>query len=232
MSTIAAFFLMAMQAATAPASGPSQAPTEPSAADAYADCVRMAAAQPARADTLARRWIAQDGGAPARHCLALAQLQQDDAAGAAKTLAEAARMAESSGDRFAADLYGQAGNAALLAEQPAEAADLLGRAIISLGRSRIGLRAQLLVDRARALAEQGKLDMARTDLFAATRDDTHNHSAWLLLAAAERRSGNLVGAESAITKALALAPDDPDTLREAALIATAREPTPAAKPPS
>ena len=213
LQILAVFFVGAISA------GPSAA-AEPTAREAYADCVVMARVEPARAELLARQWIdEQAGGAPARHCLALAMLNQDRPAEAASLLAEAATIAEGAGERWTADLYGQAGNAALLAGDPAQAAAYLSRALLAAGEGSDPLRSDLLVDRARAHAELGAVDQARADLFSATRAASGNHAAWLLLAAAERRARNQTGAESAIREAIRLVPEDPATLKEAARIA-------------
>ncbi len=192
---------------------------EPTAREAYRDCLRMAAAEPARAERLARQWVLQEGGAPARHCQAMAELELDRPADAAATLETAAQITESSGAAQTADLYGQAGNAALIAGEPERAAGLIDRALVSLGQGREPLRASLLIDRARARTDLGQLNEARADLFAATQALPDSRDAWLLLAAAERRAGNGGGAETAIREAIRLAPEDPEVLAEAARIA-------------
>ena len=212
---------LALAAQTAPtAEAP---PPEPTARDAYEDCIRMSASDPTNADRLARQWISQEGGAPARHCLAMTQLHQEKPDAAAATLVEAARIAESEGSAFAADLYGQAGNAALLAGDAISAEQHFDQALIGAARGREDLHGRLLIDRALARTEQGKIVEARADLLAATRADRNNLDAWLLLAATERRAGNMPAAESAIQQAIRLAPDNSDVLEEAARIAVEDE---------
>lgn len=210
-------------ASSAPAPVPSAAAAEPTASDAYNDCVRRASAEPEAVAKLARQWILQDGGLPARHCLGLAELYGDMPGTAAETFAEAGRISESSGDPFTAALYAQAGNAALLADNAAGAEGYFDRALVAAARRDSGVeprdRADILIDRARSRTDLNKIDLARADLLEATQLAPKNPFGWLLLASAERRAGNLTGSESAIKEALRLAPDDPEIAREASLIA-------------
>ncbi|MGB3721223.1 MAG: tetratricopeptide repeat protein [Pacificimonas sp.] len=212
-----ALLALALAAQTAePAPGLS---SEPTAGDAYRDCIRMTSAEPAKAERLSKQWILQEGGVPARHCQAMAELALGKTEMAVATLEGAARLTESAGGRETADLYGQAGNAALIAGKPEQAKDLFDRALISLGRGRDALRADLLIDRARAETDLSQLDAARADLLSATQVAPDNADAWLLLATAERRADNLGGAENAIREAIRLMPEDPEVLAEAARIA-------------
>ena len=196
-----------------------QAPV-PTAREAYLDCIRMAAEEPEKAKRLAEQWVAEDGGAAPRHCLSMAELRLGNASGASATLAAAARIAEAEGAPQTSALYAEAGNAALAGGEFARAEEFFGRALVALQRGQEAARAEIYVDRARAYAALGRLNNARADLFSATQDDPGSHSAWLLLAAAERRAGNSAGAESAIKEAIRLAPEDAGTLEEAARIAT------------
>ncbi|MGB7405586.1 MAG: hypothetical protein WA906_07855, partial [Pacificimonas sp.] len=148
-----------------------------------------------------------------------AQLGADDPAAAVETLIEAARIAEGTGDGFAAPLYAQAASAALLAADAEQAEALADRALVALGPDEGKQHAAVLIDRAIARVEQGQTDAARGDLFQVVRLDPENVTGWTLLAAAERRAGNGPGAESAIIEALKLAPEDPDVQAEAKRIA-------------
>ena len=181
----------------------------------------MAAEEPEKAKRLAGQWVARrwrrgapplprHGGTAAWRC----------ASGASATLAAAARIAEAEGAPQTSALYAEAGNAALAGGEFARAEEFFGRALVALQRGQEAARAEIYVDRARAYAALGRLNNARADLFSATQDDPGSHSAWLLLAAAERRAGNSAGAESAIKEAIRLAPEDAGTLEEAARIAT------------
>ena len=81
----------------------------------YDGCVRAIPTDAQKAEEFAIQWQALGGGLPARHCQALAQLQQGRNAAAAVTLSKAAQAAEAQKSPMAADFWGQAGNAALLA---------------------------------------------------------------------------------------------------------------------
>lgn len=197
---------------------------EPTAADAYRDCLAMSAAEPKRAEQLASQWVReQDGGVPARHCLGLAQLSGGDARAASATLSEAGRLAEAQGMAQASDLYRLAGEAALEDGALAQAEELAGQAITAAARGTDRARAEAYLLRGLVRGTANKIDGARADLLVAVQTAPRLQPAWVLLAAAERRKDNLSGAENAIREALKLAPDDEAAQREAALIAAAGE---------
>ncbi|MBZ6377519.1 hypothetical protein B5C34_04515 [Pacificimonas flava] len=213
--------LQAAVAAQGPQPGAAAADDPPvSEATAYRECVAMSAAEPARAERMARQWVDQlEGGVPARHCLGLAQLALGKADEARTTFESAARIAEATGLAQASDLYRLAGEAALEGGDGAAALDLANRAVLALPRGDGRASADAYLFRGSLHGAAGRLDEARGDLLAAVQNDRGRHEAWLLLAAAERRAGNLAGAESAIREALKLAPEDPATQQEAAAIA-------------
>jgi tetratricopeptide (TPR) repeat protein len=190
-------------------------------AERYRHCLDLAQSDAARAITQATQWRASGGGIPARHCLALAYGQQGDFAAAATELVAAARAAETTHDPHAADLWGQAGNAALLAKQPAAAIADLTSGIAVAGSEPVRLAA-LLTDRARALVEANRTTEAKADLTRATGLDPSTVTGWLLLATLDRRLGDLAAAERAILEAARREPDDPDVALEAGNIAGAQ----------
>lgn len=194
-----------------------------SAADAqrYRECLELAQATPTLAIERATAWRAAGGGVPARHCLAMAQGSKGEYAAAAATLTQAAQAAEASSDPFAADLWGQAGNAAMLANTPAGAVTAFGSGIAVAGSEPVRLAA-LLTDRARAYAELKQDGPARADLARATSLDPSSPIGWLLLATLERRANNLPAAEKAILEAAKREPTDPDVGFEAGNIAAAQ----------
>lgn len=186
----------------------------------YRSCLATAGAEPAVAATEAVRWRGSGGGLPARHCLALAYLAQKKFAAAAAELAGAAREAEAARNPLAADLWGQAGVAALAGGDSANAITYLtsGIAVVSSPLA----RAALLTDRARALVEQKRPKEARADLDTATRLDASAADAWLLRATLARRTGNLKIAEASLIEAARLSPGDADVRLEAGNIAAAQ----------
>lgn len=195
-------------------------PRDPRDADRYRACLATAGAEPGVAVTEALRWRGAGGGVPARHCLALAYLAQKQFAGAALELAGAAREAEATRDPLTADLWGQAGVAALAGGDAAAAVAHLTSGIAAA--SGAVPRAALLTDRARALVEQNRLVDARADLDTATRLDASVADAWLLRATLARRTGDLKTAEASLIEAAQRAPGDADVRLEAGNIAAAQ----------
>lgn len=177
----------------------------------YQNCLLLAHQQPARAVQTAKDWEARTGGTPAGHCAALALLglgRYADAARKLETLADDPRAA-----RLRADLLGQAGNAWLIAGRPGDARRVLDKAI--------ALRADdvdLLIDRGLALATLKKYWEALVDLNRALGLDPKRAEALVFRASAHRQIDALDLAEDDITKALRLAPSDPDALMELAMI--------------
>lgn len=208
MLTLAALMLMQV---VAPLPGPA-APAGDRAL--YADCVRAANEGVPGAIDAATRWLNANGGVAARHCLGLAYMGANRPADAARAFEDAARIAESKGDASAAELYGQAGNALLLAGQYARAEVVLNNALV-LAAQQGKAKGELLIDRARAREAQGNSTGARADLEQAVTLAPNDAAGWLLLGALARREERLDDARPAIANALRLAPNDPDVQLEA-----------------
>ena len=192
----------------------------PDDAARYRQCLDLVASSPAKAVDFATAWRADGGGVPARHCLALADGATGDFAAAAAELAAAARAAETAHDSHAADLWGQAGNAALLAKDDARAIADFTSGIAVAGSEPIRLAA-LLTDRARAAVEANRTTDAKADLTRAASLDPSTAEIWLLLATLDRRLNDLPAAERAILEAARREPADPDIALEAGNIAGA-----------
>jgi tetratricopeptide (TPR) repeat protein len=184
----------------------------------YDACLSRTQVAAAEAVALANAWLVDGGGLAARHCLGVALMADGKPAAAADTLEAAARAAETVAGAPAADIYGQAGNAALLAGDLPRAERLLSSAIIAAANLP-GLAADLHVDRARVRVELMRPGEARADLDAAARLAPDNWAAQLLLATLARREDRLADAGAAMARALALAPDAPDVLLEAGNVA-------------
>lgn len=206
--------LVAVPAAAAPDRPPAEG-------QRYRQCLDLAQSDPAQAIDKATAWRANGGGVPARHCLALAQGTKGDFAGAAVTLVGAAQAAEAESDPHAADLWGQAGNAALMAHQQSAAITDFTSGITVAGSEPVRLAA-LLTDRARALVEANRTTEAKADLTRATSLDPSASAGWLLLATLDRRLNDLPAAEKAILEAARREPADPDIALEAGNIAGAQ----------
>lgn len=185
----------------------------------YRACMTAAERGDIAALRAARAWIDAGGDTPARHCLGVAQLRAGNPQEAAATLETAARVAESRGAPLAGQLYAQAGNAALLGGAFEKAERLLSAALVAMSAAPAPVRADVLIDRAQVRMARSAFPEAIADLTAATAARPDNAAAWLYRAAAERRAGDLSAAERSIKQAIAIAPDNPAIIEEAARIA-------------
>ena len=203
------------------------APATPAIYDAsldprrYDGCIRAIDTDARKVEQFALEWQALGGGLPARHCLALAQLRQGNNAAAAQTLVKAAQAAETGKSPMAADFWGQAGNAAMLAGDMRGALSHFSAGIAAAGEFAPLRTANLLVDRARAYSEAGNLKSARADLDQALKLTDKEPTAWLLSAALARREADLPRAGADIARAAAIAPNNADILFEQGNIAAA-----------
>lgn len=201
------------------------APSDPSR---YAACIELAGKDPARAMQMAYAWRIEGGGVAPRHCLAVAQMHARHHEAALKSYEAAGQASEAAGDGQAVALWRQAADAALLAEQPAEAVRFLARALArqegGAGGAELSPRveADLLTTRAEAHVAMGKPELAMADLARATLLAPDFLTPWLLKATLARRQGDLAGAEAALLKAAALAPELADVELEAGNIAAAK----------
>ena len=211
MPMLAALMLMQV---VAPLPASPDAATTPSEQALYADCVRAANEGVPGAIDAATQWKNGTGGVPARHCLGLAYMGASIGQAMASGI-HAARVAEAQGNPAAAELYGQAGNALLLAEQYARAEVVLSNALVLAARRGGKAKGELLIDRARAREAQGNSPGARVDLEEAVTLAPDEAAGWLLLGVLARREERLADARPALANALRLAPSDPDVQVEA-----------------
>ena len=195
----------------------------------YDGCVRAIPTDAQKAEEFAVQWQAKGGGLPARHCQALAQLQQGKNAAAALTLSKAAQAAEAEKSPMAADFWGQAGNAALLVGDARGAVTHFSSGIVAAGEFAPARTANLLIDRARAHTELKDLKSARTDLDKAIGLAPTEPTGWLLSAALARRQDDLARARTDIAKAAELAPADADVQFEQGAILAASGDIPGAR---
>jgi len=187
----------------------------------YEGCVNAIPTDAAKAEQFAVQWRAEGGGLPARHCQALAQLHQERFAEAATTLAQAAQTAEAEKSPFAADFWGQAGNASFLAGDSKTAAANFTTAIAQAGSYSPLRLAAFHVDRARAYTDLGNLPAARADLDKALTLAPEDPIGWTLSAALARREDDKARSARDIAKASSLAPSNPDVMLEQANVAAA-----------
>jgi tetratricopeptide (TPR) repeat protein len=195
-------------------------PAAPTTADEarLQSCIGLARSNPAEAVEQADRWIAQQGGLPARQCLGLSLVQLQRWAPAATVYEQAAREAERLNQPIRATLWAQAGNAWLAAGENDRAVQAIDAAL-AVPNLTPELRGEAQVDRARANIALGHADLGRQDLDRALASVPADPFAWYLSAALARRENNLARAQTDIARATQLAPTDPEITLLAGTIA-------------
>ncbi len=179
------------------------------AADQYDACLNRTQSDPAGALTQASNWSKQGGGAAADHCAALALVglrRFDEAASRLDALARSPFAADP-GRKTA--LFDQAGNAWLLAGRPDSAV-----ASFSAALGVDAFDADLLADRARALALKQNWPKAESDLNAALLVSPDRADLYVLRGSARHALGRKADARSDFDRALRLQPGNADALVE------------------
>ncbi len=178
-------------------------------ADHYARCMEAARQKPEAAFDDANAWRIAGGGHPAEHCADVALIglgRYAEAAGKLEALADT--MVKGPID-LRAQVLGQAGQSWLLAGDSARAAAVLTAALALTPDD-----ADLLTDRAEALAGEKKYREAVADLDGALKLDGKRVDALVFRASAHRSLEQYDLARRDIDIALRLAPDQPDALLE------------------
>jgi len=189
-------------------------------ASRYAACMTQAQQAPEAALQAAIAWRIQNGGIPASHCQAMALIglaQPARAAGVLDAAVEDMNRARPPQPALQGKLAAQAGNAWLLAGDAQRAFARLTQALDLLPVTSPD-RIDALTDRARASVDLGKPDKAIEDLKAATDRAAERADLWLLLATAQRRTGDLAAAARSIETALGLDANSADALAERGVI--------------
>lgn len=189
--------LLAAAAATQPPAGQSR----------YDMCVALVRSNPAQAVFTAQSWRLEGGGVGARQCEGMAYAAQAKWLEAATAFENGAALAASQADPHAADLWLQAGNAALAANDAGRAVKALDAALATgvLDGEAAG---EAHLDRGRAHAALGHKAEARADLDQATKLVPDDPLGWLLSATLARRDNDLSRAQADIAQAVKLAGDD------------------------
>ncbi|WP_417459452.1 hypothetical protein [Kordiimonas sp.] len=192
----------------------------------YGACVTLAERVPDKAINIALAWQAEEGGVPARHCEALALFHLKEYAEAAARMMKIAddmrvgkEMPVRGGKRLVAnagllaDMYGQAANAWLLADEIVRAEDAIevALALVPHGSSQ---GRELMVDRARIAAADQDYELALQDLEAVLQLDTNRTDILVLIASAARGVGNFGRADEALKAYFKSYPDSPAGLLE------------------
>jgi tetratricopeptide (TPR) repeat protein len=186
----------------------------------FAACTALVRSDNAAAIVQAEQWATRTPIVPARHCLGLAYAAAGRWTPAALTFEQAARDAAARRDGRAADLWVQAGNAALAADDPARARTAFDEALRLPGLPRLAA-GEAAIDRARADYALGDLAQARVDLDRGLALVPEDPFAWLLSATLARKQNDLIRAQTDIDRTLKLAADDPAAQLEAGNIAAA-----------
>ncbi len=157
MSMIAALILpfALLQADAAPA--PSAAETR------FAQCIALIDDDPARAYEEGMAWAAEAQSVQAFRCAAMALIAQNRFEDGARRLQSLASAVNPEQTALRSALWSQAGNAWLLAREPAQARSNFTRAITTMQGDPAQLP-DLLIDRARAYAMEREWRLAEEDL--------------------------------------------------------------------
>ncbi|BBC81339.1 tetratricopeptide repeat protein [Acetobacter orientalis] len=181
-------------------------------------CNAMVGEDPFGARDYAQDWLKHDGGRAAQHCLALAQIELGDEQTAAQTLDDLARKEPFTGPLSSASqrvvIAVEAAQAWLAASLPTNAVSIAQYGLSirpgDEGLTLVKARAELaLNDPASVLKDVGAL-VAQTPNVGV--------DAYVLLASAERRLGQLQQASVHVAKALDRAPENPEALLERGII--------------
>lgn len=175
----------------------------------YDRCLYLAEKKPQQAYDAAQIWESGGGGAPARHCVAVALVGLRHYSEAAGKLDALARDSALGGNANRAALYDQAGNAWLLAQRP-DAAETSFTAALKLTPG----DPDILTDRARARAMRKDWFGADADLSAALARDADRPDLLVLRASARRALGRANDARADVDNALALRPNYDEALLE------------------
>ena len=208
--------LLALLFITAAAAEPRGAPARSAGprnaeADAatYDRCLKLAKQNPGAAQSLAQTWHERGGAHPADHCAAVALVglkRYKEAATRLEALAQAMTTAPAG---LRAEVFDQAGQAWLLAGDPARAYAAAGQALVLQPND-----PELLLDRAEAAAAAGYYDNAVGDLDHVLKANPNRIEALIYRASAYRALKRLDPALADAEKALAQAPNSVPALLE------------------
>ncbi len=201
------FLLTAATPVLAAPSSPLDDPTLPGN-NRYERCLAMAHSRAQDALAAANAWQTAGGGEPAAHCQAVALVSLRRNAEAAAKLDQLARQSREPAV-MRAQIYDQAGNAWLLAQQPANAESSFTSAItLSPGDP------ELLTDRARARAMLKNWAGADSDLSAALALAPLRADILVLRSSARHAEGRSAEARADVDRALNIKPGYAEALVE------------------
>ncbi len=183
----------------------------------YKRCLDRIPIDPDGAFDMGTSWRDQGGGAPARHCIALALVELGHYGEAAVRLEMLTQQAGAGDVALRAQILSQAGNAWLLEEQGERAVQAFSAGIdLAAQDARID-PLMLVYDRARAHALLDQWGEAEDDLTSVLKRRPEFVSALVLRASARRNLGKFTDARKDVRAALQVVPDDPGALIEMGL---------------
>jgi len=178
-------------------------------AESYARCMKLARQKPKEAQSLAQAWLTHGGAHPAEHCAAVALIALGRYQEGATRLQALAHAMTKGPTELRADVFDQAGQAWLLAGDPARAYTAAGEAVALQPND-----PDLLIDRAEAAASGGYFDRAIADLDLVLKTHPDRVDALVYRASAYRALDRLDPARADLDKALAQAPQSIAALLE------------------
>ena len=201
----------------APATGNGPLPLPPppariAAGEDYDHCLAMVDGDPGGAAIFADAWLATGGGDGAEHCLALADIKLGDPQGGAERLERLASVSRGPA-AVRASVYGQAGQAWMIARQPDRAFAAETLALVFLPDD-----PDLLITRAAASGGLDRFQDAVEDLTRALRSDPRRVDALVFRAAAWRHLGRLRKAGDDLDRAFVLDAQSPEAHLERGIL--------------
>jgi tetratricopeptide (TPR) repeat protein len=175
----------------------------------YAQCVALIEQNPERAYEEGMAWAAEGQALNAYRCAALALVAQNRPLEGARRLESLAMAANPIDAGLRAELFSQAGNAWLLAREPAQAASAFTRAIATMAPDAEQLP-DLLIDRARAYAMERDYRHAEEDLSSSLDKRPSDALALRLRASARMHQNAFQLAEADALAATRLEPENVD----------------------
>ena len=174
----------------------------PARAGLYDDCIALIDADPANAESEASRWIQSGGGAPARHCRALALQALGAGRKAAELMIAIATDERTLPDEVRAEMLIEASYIYLGLDELALGASVAAQALPLAPEPR-----PVLALSAEIKAARGNWRGAVGDLDAALAQGEPDAELLVLRASAQRRLGDRVAARADLLWAVELAPD-------------------------
>ena len=199
-------FLAALAAQSAAGEAP-ESPVQEQVDPRYVDCIAFVAADLELGRLAAQQWVDEGGGAAARHCLAMADIEAGFPKLAALRLEEIAQRKDAGDDYVRARLYSQAALTWLEADQASYAEAALDKALALVPDS-----AESQLTAARVYAAQERWQEVIEAVTSAERDDLGSAATFVLRGRARYVLGAYELSAQDVLAALRLDPKNLDAL--------------------